>query len=332
MDKRSGLIAAAGIAISAVFLWLAARRVDWRATLDALQGVRAGWLALGMTGTVAGFAAAAFRWRTLLSAATREFSYGEVFDYTMIGQISGLVLPQRLGDVVKIFLIGRRHRVSRTTVTATVLVERVSDVVMLIVMGVLLMPTGHIPPVVVTAIAGLAAVTLGVLTVLWLGEARWVRVASPVLNRLPHALDALVRGMLRKFAHGVPPLRANRSLATTIASAAVLWIVSGFAMSAYVAAFGLHIPWYAGFVVVVFVNFGALVPAAPGSIGVYHYLAVMALTTWTDDRGVAFGFAVLTHALNLILIALVGAVCLARQGLSLRGVRVDSERLAAERA
>jgi len=91
----------------------------------------------------------------------------------------------------------------------------------------------------------------------------------------------------------------------------------------------LPVPWYAGYVVLMFVNLGAVVPSSPGGIGVYHYLSILALSFWSVDRSAALSFAVVSHALGLLVTATAGFYGLARQGLSLRSLNASSAASAA---
>ena len=86
-------------------------------------------------------------------------------------------------------------------------------------------------------------------------------------------------------------------------------------------AFGLPLPWYAGFLVILLTNLGGILPSSPGSIGVFHYMTVLALTTLGTDHTDALSFALVTHAMTMLLIVVTGFWGLAHQGLTLRAVR-----------
>jgi uncharacterized membrane protein YbhN (UPF0104 family) len=98
----------------------------------------------------------------------------------------------------------------------------------------------------------------------------------------------------------------------------------------YVAAFRIPAPWYAGMFVLVVVNFGTAIPSSPGFVGVYHFLAVRALGAWAPDPSAALAYAIGTHALNVVVNVVLGAVYLAREGLTLGFLRtVPGEELRA---
>jgi hypothetical protein len=88
----------------------------------------------------------------------------------------------------------------------------------------------------------------------------------------------------------------------------------------YIAAFHLHAPWYAGFFVLTVTNLGSAIPSSPGFIGVYHYLAVLALSVWIPDKSEALGYAIGTHGINVLTNILIGCTCLAREGIALQSI------------
>jgi hypothetical protein len=107
---------------------------------------------------------------------------------------------------------------------------------------------------------------------------------------------------------------------------ALAWTIAGTATISYIAAFHLHAPWYAGFFVLTVTNLGAAIPSSPGFIGVYHYLAVLALSVWVPDKSEALGYAIGTHGINMLTHILVGCACLAREGIAFRSLGIDAVR------
>src|SRR5207244_7849345 len=92
-----------------------------------------------MAFTVLGFWIRAFRWRWLI-AAPRPPSNGRLFSATMVGFMANNLLPFRLGEFVRPMVLGRREALSRTRLLATIVVERVIDMITLLaIFGVALL-------------------------------------------------------------------------------------------------------------------------------------------------------------------------------------------------
>jgi uncharacterized membrane protein YbhN (UPF0104 family) len=320
-DRRPashGVAIAVGIAVSVICVWLVTRNVQWSQLLIDLRNVRPAPFIAAVAAVFGTYVVMAYRWRVLLAGVV---TVADAFDFTMIGFVAGLVVPQRLGDVAKVVLLARRARVSRTMVLGSVVLERLADVIMLLVLAAVFALMVKLPVLLGTGLLVLALVTAGVIAALWSGPALWQRLLSPARWVLPPTTVTLGEALILKFSAGVNAIRNGPQSAAALALTALLWVLSGASMSAYIVAFGLAVPWYAGFLVILLTNLAGILPSSPGSIGVYHYMTVLALTVWTADRTAALAFAIVTHATAMLLILLTGGWSLARQGLSLRAVR-----------
>lgn len=309
-----------GVVVSALFLWLAARNVEWPRLLDELGHVRLVPFAAGFGLALLSLIGMAYRWHLLLGHTARV-SVADTFDFTTIGFISGLIMPQRLGDIVKVVLLARRGGGNRTSVLGTVVIERLTDVIMLLALAAIFVLTVRLSILLQGSLAVVAAVTIAVLILIRFHDSLTPRLLSLARMILPERLVAFVESQVEKLAAGLHAMQSGRRFLSALALAAIVWSLSGLSMMAYITAFGLPVPWYAGFLVILLTNLGGILPSSPGSIGVYHYMTVLALTTWAVDRTTALSFALVTHAMTMLLIVVTGTWGLARQGLTLGAVR-----------
>ncbi|MBN1810362.1 MAG: flippase-like domain-containing protein [Anaerolineae bacterium] len=304
-----------GIGISAVFLSLAIRQVDWNRTFATLSRADPLLIVAGLGLLLVTFVLFALRWQILLLSVARV-SLRDSFSYIMVGYVANTVLPARLGDVVRAALLGHRRHISATSVFGSIMVERILDVLTLLTLTVALSSIIDVPPVVrggVMTLAVGALVALLVLSVLAFFADR-----LPSLT-LPASLDRLL-GLVERLAQGVRSLQSARQATRATALSGLAWVIAGVGTVFWVTAFHLPVPWYAGMFVLVVVNLGSAIPSSPGFIGVYHYLVVLALSVWIPDKSVALAYAIASHGLNIALNVVIGSVCLWREGLGLAEV------------
>ena len=62
----------------------------------------------------------------------------------------------------------------------------------------------------------------------------------------------------------------------------------------------------AAFVLVIIVNLGLMIPAAPGFVGSFQFLCVISLALFGIGREEALGFSILSHILQLLFVAALG--------------------------
>ena len=66
----------------------------------------------------------------------------------MIGYMVNAIIPLRLGDLVRAYLLGRRHGIAVSTTLSTVVAERLFDVLAIVVIGLLVSTVLDLPPLV----------------------------------------------------------------------------------------------------------------------------------------------------------------------------------------
>ena len=311
-----------GLLSSVIFLALAMQQVDWARTASTLRD--ADWLlvSLGIVAAVATIVTFSFRWRLLLSS-TAELSVNDTFSYIMIGYLANIVFPLRLGEVARAVLLGKKHGISASLVFGSVVLERTLDLLTVLLLAVAISFAIDIPPVIRTGMMILAGTGLVVVVaLLFLSRSgnlvlRWV---GRLADFAPGSIAERVTMLADRFVEGLSALRHGRQLGLVLCLSALAWTIAGTASVSFIAAFHLPAPWYAGFFVLTVTNLGSAIPSSPGFIGVYHYLAVMALSVWVPDKSEALAYAIGTHGISVLLNILLGCVCLAREGIALNSV------------
>lgn len=136
-----------GLALTVVFLWLALRAVDPALLLQDLQHVNYVWLLPSALCTLAGYVLRTARWRVILSGAARA-PFATLFSVLMMGFATNNLLPGRLGELWRAYLLGRKQNVRKTFALASVFVERVFDGLVLVFFA-----REHLSPGSITSIA-----------------------------------------------------------------------------------------------------------------------------------------------------------------------------------
>jgi uncharacterized protein (TIRG00374 family) len=313
-----------GLVSSVVFLTLALQQVDWARTAATLR--HANWLlaSLGVGAAVATIVTFAFRWRLLLSSSA-ELSVKDTFSYISIGYLANIVFPLRLGEVARAVLLGKRHRISTSLVFGSVVLERTLDLLTILLLALGMSFMMNIPPAIragMIALAGAGLVALATLLILARSGNRVVGMVGRLSGFVPRIVAERLAVLALRFAEGLGTLRNGRELWSAVCLSALAWAIAGTATISYIAAFHLDAPWYAGFFVLTVTNLGSAIPSSPGFIGVYHYLAVLALSVWVPDKSEALAYAIGTHGISVLVNVLLGCTCLAREGIAFRSIGV----------
>ncbi len=313
----------AGIGFSSVFLYLALRRVHWLESWSAMLHSDGRLLALGLVWGLLVYLLFAVRWRVLLR---REggLPLDKAFAYLMLGYFANIILPLRLGDVVRAVLAGRGRKISVSLVLGSVVLERLLDLTVIILLALALSQVVPLTPVLRSSLLLMGSVTLFALLFLALltfYQEKLAVLAEALPGFIPRRPLEYVLGLMTRFAQGGETLRNPTQLLEVLGLSVLSWVCAGAWTICYVAAFHQSVPWYAGLFVLVLVNLGGAIPSSPGAVGVYHWLAMQALSLWVTDANVRAAYALTTHALNILLIISLGIWALVHEGLSLAGLR-----------
>lgn len=308
-----------GIASSLLFLWLVSRQVSWPRVLEALKDADWNWIAMGLLLLIVTWALFAVRWQCLLAPAA-PVPWSDAFAYILIGYLGNAVLPLRLGDAGRIVLLGKKHAISIAFTSATVVLERLLDILTVLVFVGLLMLVTPVPELIrrgVQATAVVAFLAFLVLVLLSRSQVILARLETLASTHLPEKIVEPWFDVLHRFIQGLQ-VTSSPGLLLKVGSLSVLsWGIAGLSILCFVRAFKLALPWHAAMLVLTVTNLGGALPSSPGAIGVYEFLSVLALSVWMSERSVALGFALVTHAASLALSVILGLIAAWREGIRL---------------
>lgn len=315
-----------GVAISVAAVWFSMRGVSVPEVWRALSHSNLLLFGAVMGLTLLSFWIRALRWRSLLSGG-RTATLQSLYSATMIGFMANNVLPFRLGEFVRAWALARREKCSTTMVLATVVVERVVDMLALLaILGVTML----VHPIQANSKAAeftqagatsLIALTVGLTLMLILLE-RTPGLARRFVHRLSARLPERHRGRvvaaLDHFVEGLGLFRDLPRLLWVFLLSFVMFACFAVALQLSMLAFGIHLPWYAGFTLLVISAFAIMAPAAPGYIGTMNLACVAGLALFgVSNRELANSFSWFYWAGQWLPVTAVGLLYLRHEGLSL---------------
>jgi uncharacterized membrane protein YbhN (UPF0104 family) len=288
-----------GLAISAACVAALLTQIDLRRTGEALTHAQPGWLAVAFVGLLVTMQTKVYRWG-LLYYPVRGLHLRNLTGALYIGYMVNALLPMRVGELARAYLIGKSEPVAFPQSVGTILVEKVLDVVTILVFLAALGLFGALPPL---AVPGwlLGALGLGGLAVLGALAALPRERVLGLLARLQQHVPLPPRWNLVKLCgpllDALAVLRHGHLLPALAGWSLLNWTLSALVNYAAMQAFDLPAPLAAGFFLMIVTNLGMLVPSAPGYVGVYHGLAWVALAPYGVDPNAAAGYALVLHAL-----------------------------------
>lgn len=286
------LLQAAGWAVTAALVGLAARRIELAGLVAALRGARAWPLALAvLCNVVANTLARVRRWQALLGPlqhGPRAAGFVDLARLLYAGYAVSNLLPARAGEAVRVAELHRRRGYPVAGLVGAQLAEKVVETLSLGLLCGLLALTGG-PGQAPLAVGG--ALALGGLILLLALPRR-----MPALEVARGRVAAFLQGLLRAL-RAVHARRSwLRSLGWSLLSDTTDLLLVGLCLRAL----GLEAPPSAWALVLFSVNLAILLPSTPAQVGILEAGAVVALSAAGVPAAPALAFAIAYHAVHFL--------------------------------
>jgi glycosyltransferase 2 family protein len=317
-----------GASISLVLLGYLFSKVEYRPLWRSLASADVTFLLLAAVVVSGTLVIRAWRWQYLLKPV-KSVGFSNSMAATSIGMMANMILPVRLGEIVRAVVLGHRERIDKSAVFATVVVDRLLDgVTILFILALILL----IAPLPVdqawqrrlqwggVTFFLLYFAVFALLFYLYRSPARVLRGVRRLCSWLPARwVDRLCR-FLESFCGGLQIFDRTDYLFQMIVTSLMLWGLMGLYNFLVVSAFQLNLPWVIGFILVVAQAAAVMIPSSPGFVGTHHAASVACLSLWGISPEAALGVALVMHAIGFFLTIVVGAVYAWNVGLSMRDI------------
>ncbi len=309
-----------GIIISVGAAWFAIQGINFSQVGDTFSRLNWWWLALSLIPYFLALAFKITRWQ-LLFKPSPKIALNRLWATLMISYLFNTVLPARLGEVVRGYALSRSEKISPIRVFSTILLEKILDIMMMVVFLLALLPFINIS----NDLRQAAFLTGGVVLVTFLFcvlMAAFRQQSEQIINFLLKFLPAVLRikiFLLVGEILDVLSLLLNFKLSLNLwAQTLMLWLI--VAVNYMFIAFALNIPlsFEVALVLMIALNLGMAVPSAPGYIGVFEALVKVALIPFfPGQESMLISLGLLLHIISYLPVIVLGAYYSSKEGLSL---------------
>jgi uncharacterized protein (TIRG00374 family) len=311
-----------GVAISALFMYLALRQLDLKEVWYYIRTGHYWWLIPSVAIYFFGVWARTWRWHYMLRAI-KAIPLGRLFPVVCIGYMGNNIYPARIGELLRAYVLKRKEGVAIGASLATILVERIFDgvtMLLFVFIGLPLVPA--IPGdwrrfVILFSLLFFGA--LAVFFVLAASPRRAQLVYSWVIDRLvPTRLREPVRGFADRFMEGLYFLRSGRDVAMIFVTSLVVWLAETGKYWFVMHAFDFEVSFFVLMLMNGVVNLFTTIPSAPGYVGTFDAPGIEILEAFGVNSEIAGAYTLVLHAALWLPITLLGAYYMWRESLTWR--------------
>ncbi len=310
-----------GVAVSAVFIWLALRGLNLNDVWRDLQAANYWWLLPGVGVYFVAVWVRTWRWDYMLRPL-KHIPVRRLFPVVVIGYMGNNIYPFRAGEVLRSYVLRQREDVPMSASLATVIVERVFDGLVMLVFVFIALPftpipgdDGSIRNIVMTA-SLLFFVAMVIFFALAAMPDRFFSLAEWFADKLlPLKVKRPLLDFLKRFLTGLESLRSFKNVLMIFFTSVIIWLLETVKYWFVMHAFSFEVSFFALMLMNGIVNLATTLPSAPGYVGTFDGPGIAVLTLYGIQQGLATAYTFVLHAALWLPITLLGAFYMVQQGL-----------------
>jgi glycosyltransferase 2 family protein len=309
-NLKRNLLVLIGTALGLFFLYLAFRDISWSELVGGVKRMEVVYLLPSVILLCLIQFVRAARFALIISPFCKP-GIKNLWDVMNIWAAASMILPARLGELARPYLLRQNGAAFSSTIGALV-VERIFDLsALLFLAAVVLWTTPEIPRQYAfwgEVLFGAWAAGYG-LILLMLAQRERVRIIMErVLSFLPARIAAMLGGILHRVLDGLGIMASFKQAILIFLFSLFLWLVFSVMTYLFLLAFDIRAPFLVAVTIQVFICFGVVLPTAPGFIGTFHAAVRYACAVFGIQAVTAVSLATVYHLFSFVMCLVLGLI------------------------
>lgn len=299
------------VGLIAAVLW-ALNGVSFTEIIQAFQGMDGLLLMVVFILTLGNLIIRSLVWKNIAGTLTPLTVINALTSY-VFGVFSNLFLPFKLGDVAQGYALGKDQRVSTVSAVSAVLIQRVFEIgsLLLIMISVAVrFSVSYLYERRILALVLIFVVVVSAILLLLKKKLSIVTFVKKKISRYSPGFAESTAFVIENFIRGTSAIRNIRVVVKVVILSIISWGVQICMIKFTADALAIDIDFVASSVVLLVINIGLLVPLAPGNIGTFQVLGIIALSFYSVTKTRALAFSIVYQVIQGIPVIIGGTVSL----------------------
>jgi uncharacterized membrane protein YbhN (UPF0104 family) len=300
-----------GLLISALFLYLVLRKIDYATLWQVLKAAHYWWLIPGVAVYFVALWARAWRWHYLLRPL-KSIPTTTMFPIVTIGYAGNDIFPARAGEVVRAVVLKRKEGVPISASLATIIVERVFD-------GIVMLAFVFVNLAELTRLTGvtldIAGLKIGIREIAIWGSVVFFGALAVFLvaAMFPSITDRLITWLVERL---VPLRLREKTLGISRRFLdGLIWLLETVKYWFVMHAFSFTVSFFALMLMNGVVNLATTIPSAPGYLGTFDLPGIAVLQAYNISIDTAASYTFVLHFALWFPVTTVGLYYMFREGI-----------------
>lgn len=317
-----------GIIISIACLYFAFRGIDIKGSIEVVKNINVTYFIISLILSVVIIALRGLRWECFIPLK-KPIKKRTVVMATYIGFMANNILPAKLGEVARAYILGIKEDVSKSALIASVVTERLFDVItggVILTISVAFIP--NLPKTVTYAAIALFVVSIvGFLVLIFLVWQKEFahKVFHKFFGILPQKIGSKLIEFSCNFIDGIGFKNDPKHIFLIFFYTILYLIGQIFTIGFLLSAFNIKASPIIALFVFAIGGFGFAVPSAPSGIGPFEWAIIFGLSLIGVEKTIAAPYALVYHMMGIVPITIVGFIFLFIMGVNLKEATAQKE-------
>jgi len=317
--RKGNIITIAGFVVSIVLLYFALRDIKFQEIIATLQKADPWLIPVPLVFIIIAVVLCAFRWSRLIGSG---INFLDAFAALMIGLFVNNVLPARIGEVARAYVISKKRGLSFTYSFSTVLLDRFFDLTGLLLLAFVFFPDESLPLAVSRSIYILIALLIFCIgCMILLSREQFANKIAGMLTRIRRPLFSKLTDRVLKIQENLKRINSPFNLILSVAISFCTWFSMTIALYLVTLMLGIHVDFRDIPFVCALLNLGLTIPSSPGYVGVYQFLLVYLLAIFGVPKHEGFTISIVYHAMWFVPYTIIGFIYSLKEHLKIREIR-----------
>jgi uncharacterized protein (TIRG00374 family) len=319
-----------GITIAALCLYIFLKDVDIHNLFTELKSVKITPLIVMCLLIIATLYLRSLRWKFMLPDIPGT-SKKYLFSNVMIGFMINNILPARIGEFARSFILWKKNRFPLAISLGTLIVERIIDTLIFsifFIIPVFVLPQCSSLTIYAFVFTGIIIICIVCVLLYFRFQSTSIKFATWIISKLPEKVRGRTLQICKELASTLNWLKSPKrafiticlSFLTLLCYPAMIIVLAGDA--------GIPFGLLEGMFAQAFAAFGAAIPLAPGYVGTLHAIMLQGLEILGMNADKARALIIIYHAVNYILITVLGIYFFFRMKLSIKEISMAKKEMA----
>ncbi len=287
--------------ISFMLIYVLSTMVDVKETLLIIRSADLGYLFIAFFVYYLSIPIRGYRWQIFLQNVNIGCKLMDVTKIWFIAYFVNCLVPAKLGDIYRGYLVHKKYNVRTSKVLGTIVVERVFDVTFLMIvlsLGGYAVFGSVLPSEIFRIIVyGYAIIVVALAFLVFLNQRK-----ETVVSFLPSRVESIVLGFMSGVSKSVRVKGFSRVLVLT----ALGWAAEIFRFYFVVAALGLSVPLSLIVFIALLVSILSSIPLTPSGFGVIEFAVGSILVFFGYGIEISASVAILDRLINTLSFLVIG--------------------------